>query len=204
MVGQDIAQGGFEPDASDIDVDLKLKPGEIPQRILNLPEDDPERQRFIRGWQEEQLRHGIDPEYEQRSIFQRIKDRLIQSSRTEKRYLLIIMLYLVGITLIHVYFSQLSDFRKEVAEAVESRGYTLSEGEGLEIVEKISSTFWYPDLNDAMNMVERLPRRASENNKIYENSYIDYITKYNKHFDIEEALQWQSRSYRWMPSPTEG
>ena len=168
---------------------------EIPQRIRDLPEDDPERVRYFKGlkvknrdaYSGEYLRFRIGPaRSEGVDIYVLLRMGIVMA--------VLGVLTWGMVALFDTYVESLAHWRQEVRITLWGRGYRLEDPEVKTRFGALNRTNWLPAVQELHAQALEMPikRRESEGQA----AYLGYLRRTGKPFDDGEAMLWLANGYR--------
>lgn len=167
--------------------------GEIPSRIMALPEDDPERKRFLRGWEARQ-RRAMDASDYLLTAKSRAKGLGFRLNLPLLATLLFMATVFMGMyVMIENYVETVYELRTEIRLTMVRKGYVYLDPEMRRMVDQSRRTAFIPSLYASLAEAQSLPvKRNGEESE----SYLAYIKRTGRLFDTIEGLEWLTDSYR--------
>lgn len=169
----------------------------IPERILKLPEDDPERQRFLSGWKEEEI-SWLSPDYTgempldftQAVIFLR---RLLITTAV------LLVVGLGGLHYYNGYMQEVQEVRHEIRFTLHDKGYDMEDPFIRKQFGKLDEDYYLARLKGllwyAQGMRTNLARLPTTHNPAT-GSYLAFIEANDLAFQPTQAIMWNANLYR--------
>ena len=170
-------------------------PGCLPDHILALPKEDPNRIAWERDY-----RQKDDGSWYKAAGTSHEEGGLTPKQKKMRRELLIALgICLACVMAIDSYRNALQDVRDEIVSSMRDKGYSMRDPGAKAIYREAKMTLWLPSLKRMLVSMKGTPRKRTEIELVgnpEEGSYIDYIQRHGYPFDERDALEWQSRSSR--------
>jgi len=179
-------------DVSELDTETEARKGGMPEHIAALPENHPIRLRWEKGFRQRE-----DGTWYQLSA-EELQDHIGISKEKQQAFLLI-PLILIGLLMViggNWYEGRLAETRKDIVNTIKLKN-VKDKPETKEKLKKAFSSHWLPELTTLLKDFKKMKRNFdvfSDNEE--SGSYIQYIKKHNKKFDVDEAMEWRTRSIR--------
>ncbi|MBF0423696.1 MAG: hypothetical protein HQL73_11965 [Magnetococcales bacterium] len=166
------------------------KPG-LPERIMKLPKDHPERILFEKGYKEREHKDWRKPSHRRRRSNQQLSRFLFGE--------ILVFVTAVGTLYygIFEYVGKLEETRSTIVQTLKQKHYVLSDPKIAEDFANLQGISWLPELRRLSDIARSLPfnyETLDENPE--EGTYLDYIRRHNKPFDENEAMAWRVREVR--------
>lgn len=168
--------------------------GEIPERIKNLPEDDPERLRFMKGQKQDKAKKRAEADYAL-SKGTRIKLPFMTINLNALLALaVLVVLPLALFSMAELYLSSIHELREEIRITLWKKGYDAKNPVAVKMVDRARETSLPPVLKWILTEATELPpfvKDAQEGE-----SYLEYTERTGKRFIDIEALDWLTDQYQ--------
>lgn len=174
---------------------LEMRRGGVPDEIAALPLDHPVRIRWEKGYR--QRRDGSWFRINVSDLEERRRVKFINRLKSRFSMTLVIALILVVPIGFSGYHKALVEVREKILATLDVKGIAPDDPWILREYGVVSQIKWLPTLKNILAEIEKLPKSISlfpDNPEL--GGYLGYITKHNKKFDPEEALDWDARMMR--------
>ena len=176
-------------------VAMDTKRGDLPEEIAVLPAHHPTRIRWEKGYR--QRKDGSWFRVSAPTVEERRRIRIVNELKSRFSMIFVLLVIILSPVAFSAYYNEWTEVREKIFTSLENKGIPQDDPWILREHGVVSQVKWLPTLYKILEEVEKLPKSLSLFPGNPEpGSYLNYITKHNKKFDPEEAMDWDSRMMR--------